>query len=272
MKKLMKQTSKMFVLGMSLVVSMSAYPKEMTINKPAVISVKDDAPLSQLSDDQIQEICNQKCLESIKKYFNLTESNLPKNIVFHTAVLDEPHLNKEEAKWIAEVESDYKQKKYSEAQYKKEIDNIKKEYIKCRNNVAKLGYTQVDCLYCEDIEKPNTYYTISFNGETGEILSIRIPISDKAWKLMKEKKYNQANVSETTINEGILSFVKKHHIGNIDNPTIVHGGGKRPSAYIQDANDPNKCAIIFIDVESYKVRGFDVREVVRETLQELKKK
>lgn len=51
-------------------------------------------------------------------------------------------------------------------------------------------------------------------------------------------------------------------------PTIVRGGGKCPSASIQDVNDPNKCAVIFIDVVSYKVRGFDVREVVRETLQE----
>ena len=115
--KLMKQSSKMLILGMSLVVGMSAYAKEMTIDKPAVISVKSDAPLSQLSDEQIQRIYNQKCLESLKKYFNLTQSNLPKNIAFHVSVLDEVHLNKEEAKWIAEVESDYKQKKYTEGIY-----------------------------------------------------------------------------------------------------------------------------------------------------------
>ena len=268
MKKLMKQTSKMFALGMSLMVSMNVYAKEMTINQPAVISVKSDIALNQLSDKQIQEIYNQKCLESIKKYFNLTESNLPRNIVFHAAVQDEQHLNKEEAKWIAEVESDYKQKKYTEAQYKKEIESIKKEYTKYRNNVAKLGYTQIDCLYYEDVKKPNTYYSISFNGDTGEILYIQLPVSDKAWKLMTAEKDNQDNVSEATINEGILSFVKKHHIGNIENPTIVRGGGKCPSAHIQDVNDPNKCAVIFIDVVNYKVRGFDVREVVRETLQE----
>ncbi len=271
MNKLMKQTSKMLFLGMSLVVGMSAYAKEMTIDKPTVISVKSDAPLSQISDEQIQRIYNQKCLESLKKYFNLTQSNLPKNIAFHVSVLDEVHLNKEEAKWIAEVESDYKQKKYTEAEYKKEIENIKKEYAKYRNDVAKAGYTQVQCLYYEDVKNPNTYYDISFNGETGEILSIKVPVSDKAWKLMTAEKDNQDNVSEATINEGILNFVKKHHIGGIETPTIVRGGGKCSSAFIQDANDSNKYAVIFIDVVSYKVRGFDTSETVREILQELKK-
>lgn len=249
------------IASMSIMPMASIYANEGT---PLMNKARITLSVVNKSDAEIEKEYNNKVIEAYKKYLNIT---LPSKAKFSVSIMDEAHLNKEEAKWTEQLKNEYKNKKMTEQKYKQQLEKIKKEYDGLRAKIKKLDYTYVECQYITTYEKLNSLYLIKFDKNTGEVISILAPMSDKGWAIQTSKtKPTISKEVDEKIDAVVNEYMRKHHIGGIQKPKIIDKSATRNMIYVQEASDVTKLAMIEMDCTTHTVIGFETKGV-KEMLQ-----
>ena len=131
-----------------------------------------------------------------------------------------------------------------------------------RKVISTLGH---DLVKVEYIANDDSYdYFCQFNKSTKELISLEF-FDLNALKVNALKSKNQSKV--TSISSAELKsaqtlasdFIKKHKLGNIENPTFINHKVKGNATLLyQDANDKSKEVIVLVNPTSNKVIGFSI--------------
>ena len=126
-----------------------------------------------------------------------------------------------------------------------------------RKVISTLGH---DLVKVEYIANDDSYeYICEFNKSTKELISLRFADLN-AIKLNKQSKATSISSAELKSAQTLASdFIKKHKLGNIENPTFINHKVKGNATLLyQDANDKSKEVIVLVNPTSNKVIGFSI--------------
>ena len=194
---------------------------------------------------------------AIKTYFDASfkDSNCTHHVDITSEESIQAFLNKEFAEADKEAKASNADPKGIEA-WKKNLET----YASGRREViSTLGHdlVQVECIANDD----SYDYLCRFNKSTKELISLEF-FDLNALKL-NARKSNQSNA--TSISSAELKsaqtlasdFIKKHKLGNIENPTFINHKVKGNATLLyQDAKDKSKEVTIIVNPTSNKVIGF----------------
>lgn len=234
-----------------------AKPNEL-IKTDVVYTLMDSAPEVD-NDEAEKQMYRDKAYQILADYFGLTQDKLPKDSTINVRLLNTASLAKEKAKWVQECQEQLTQKKITQAEFDETIKDIYAEYDAIRNNLQKLGRDDVIC----QLSSPNfglpsndSIYYININPNTKEVYSARVPMTDKGWETQttivgpvgeKSKEFSVPESTVTARKAFCEEFIKKHHLGGIDNPEFVQIHGATHNHYIYKSADNTKYVLIGFD-------------------------
>lgn len=124
-----------------------------------------------------------------------------------------------------------------------------------RQKISTLGHdlVQVECIANDDSYE----YICEFNKSTKELISLRFADLN-AIKLKGKSNATSISSAELKSAQTLASdFIKKHKLGNIENPTFINHKVKGDATLLyQDAKDKSKEVTIIVNPTSNKVIGF----------------
>lgn len=223
--------------------------------KQDVVYIKDDTSEASQGDLYVsgseEEAYKEKCLEVLKKYFNISIDNNEK-LHFEALRFNEKTLDEMKEKSIKDLKGLYENKKISKEEYDKEMkshdggsDDVD-AFIKGRVEKSKHG------MISTTLEDENRSYLIVFNENT----------KDVDFVMLNEANYNKSDDSLTLNEEQLKStaenFIKQNKLGNIENPKCILV--KNGKVFCEDEKDQSKKVNVGIDTYTGKVINFSVNE------------
>lgn len=190
---------------------------------------------------------------AIKTYFDASFKD--SNCTHHVDVTSEESIQKLVDEELADIASEIKATncKAEDAEiFKKNLEAFASTQ---RQKISTLGHdlVQVECIANDDSYE----YICEFNKSTKELISLEFADLN-AIKLKGKSKATSISSEELKSAQTLATdFIKKHKLGNIENPTFINHKVKGDATLLyQDAKDKSKEVTIIVNPTSNKVIGF----------------
>lgn len=200
---------------------------------------KERTKLSEAEDEVIKE----KSADALKKFFNISDESI-KKCEYGSSIINNKTIEEMQPQEEKMFKDAYEKKEISEEEYNKSKKEVPEHYKALKETVAKLNHGFIQTSWMND----DQCYLIFFNENTKEAEWVlgdtpNPKESDTPLKLSEEQL---KNIAET--------FVKKHKLGDLDNPKFMTVIGKH--VYYQEENDSSKKVQVTINPYTGKVSSF----------------